>query len=55
MVVVVFGPSLIFGRVSEGISGPKLPLWADFSFQTWNPPQIIGRKGGRRVGKEEGT
>ena len=26
------GLTEVFGRVSAGISGPKLPLWADFSF-----------------------
>ena len=26
------GLTEVFGRMSEGISGPKLPLWADFSF-----------------------
>ena len=26
------GLTEVFGRMSAGISGPKLPLWADFSF-----------------------
>ena len=26
------GPDRSFGRMSAGISGRKLPLWADFSF-----------------------
>ena len=28
------GLTEVFGRMSAGISGPKLPLWADFSFLT---------------------
>ena len=26
------GLTEVFGRMSAGMSGPKLPLWADFSF-----------------------
>ena len=29
---VLEGLTEVFGRMSAGISGPKLPLWADFSF-----------------------
>ena len=31
------GLTEVFGRMSAGTSGPKRPLWADFSFQKYGP------------------
>ena len=36
------GLTEVFGPMSAGISGPKLPLWADFSFGTFGrPPESL--------------
>ena len=35
------GLTEVFGRMSAGISGPKLPLWADFSFLIFVVSQTI--------------
>ena len=36
------GLTEVFGRMSAGMSGRKLPLWADFSFLKQNLKRFLG-------------
>ena len=43
------GLTEVFGRMSGGISGPKLPLWAEFSFLSEMTSQKLNNRCGRSM------
>ena len=47
------GLTEVFGRMSAGISGPKLPLWAEFSFLKTCIANQSARERGRKFGNRE--